>query len=161
RRSDHPVSRALNGVSAADLFEVQDFKAVQGGGVHGTIDGTEYFLGSSLWVEGRLLENGLSGPGQSTAADQHRKFEESGHTVAVLASDKKMLAMFAVADTVKDTSREAVEQLHSLGVQTAMVSGDNRAAADRIAGQVGIDAVHAQLLPVDKMETIRHYASKG
>ncbi len=160
-RSDHPVSNAIAQASSAPvpaLWPVQSFEAVPGGGVRGQIDGVAYRLGSDRWVLGQLPPDPRT---VDTVAEQAARLHAGGHTVAVLATDDRALALFAVADAVKPSSREAIEQLHALNVRTAMVSGDNETTARGIAGPLGIDAVHAGLLPEDKLRLVREYGERG
>jgi len=143
QRSDHPVSQALAAglVDQAAATEVQDFSAVPGCGVQARVDGQLYRLGKAGWIPG---------------ADSERlAHEQAGQTVSLLADAQgRVLALFAVADTIKPGSAAAVAQLHALGVKTVMLSGDNTATARAIAAQAGIDEARGQLLPEDKLEAI-------
>jgi Cd2+/Zn2+-exporting ATPase len=87
--------------------------------------------------------------------------QAQGQTVTVLAVGGRALALFAVADAIKPCSREAIRQLHDLGLHTAMLSGDNQHVAQAIAAQAGIDDVRAELLPQDKLDAIDHYETDG
>ncbi|MDS1141080.1 heavy metal translocating P-type ATPase [Pusillimonas sp. SM2304] len=170
-RSDHPVSqaiarsRALPSGAAEQKSEslplpqtVQRFEAVPGGGVRGELAGVPYLLGSESWVGGQVLRDAQA---VERLAERTAPLHAQGYTVTALAGPDRVLALFAVADTVKPSSREAIAQLHALNVQTAMVSGDHAAVAQGIAAQVGIDAVHAGLLPEDKLKLVRQYGSSG
>jgi Zn2+/Cd2+-exporting ATPase len=149
-RSDHPVSKAIaDSAEAARLapFPVDAFEAILGRGVRGKIDGTMYLLGNHRLVE----ELGIC----SEALDARlAMLERHGKTVVMLMDAERVLALFAVADTVKDTSRAAIAELHQLGVQTAMLTGDNPHTADAIAKQVGIDQAHGNQLPEDKLRAV-------
>lgn len=156
-RSDHPVSQAIANAYTGDaLLSVQDFQAVLGGGTRGYINGCEYWLGSHRWVESMF-----GGPKSLEAAAHVAALHEQGKTVAVLADASGMVALFAVADTVKPSTREAIDQLHALGVRTVMLSGDNIPTAQSIGRQVGIDRVQAELMPQDKLNAIEEYAAQG
>ncbi|MFT4100338.1 MAG: HAD-IC family P-type ATPase [Burkholderiaceae bacterium] len=149
-RSDHPVSRAVAAGLAAtpagpDRFE--DFESVTGRGVRAIVDGRRWSLGNRRWMR----ELGLSTAALDEAVDAQ---EREGRTVVCLADGRRVRALFAVADTVRATSAEAIAGLHALGVRTVMLSGDNEAVAGRIARSVGIDAVRAGLLPDDKRTEI-------
>ena len=156
-RSDHPVSGAI-AKAAVDkhltLFAVDNFAALAGRGVRGEIDGQVYHLGNHRLVE----ELGLCSP-----ALEERLFalEEQGKTVVLLLDASGPLALFAVADTVKESSREAIEQLHALGVKTLMLTGDNPHTARAIAAQVGIDQAQGDLLPTDKLKAIEALYAQG
>ena len=156
-RSDHPVSLAI-AKAAVDkhlsLLAVDNFAALAGRGVRGEIDGQVYHLGNHRLVE----ELGLCSP-----ALEERLFalEEQGKTVVLLLDASGPLALFAVADTVKESSREAIEQLHALGVKTLMLTGDNPHTARAIAAQVGIDQAQGDLLPTDKLKAIEALYAQG
>ena len=129
------------------LLDVADFEALLGRGVRGTIEGHRYHLGNH-----RLLEElGFCSPTIETALDH---LERQGKTVVILSDETKALALFAVADTVKDTSQAAIGELHELGVKTLMLTGDNPHTAEAIAAQVGIDEAKGSLLPTDKLSAI-------
>lgn len=148
-RSDHPVSRAVLGGAAGQpaLEFVEGFAALPGRGVRGSIGGREYVLGNHRLIH----ELGLC----SEALEARlQELERQGKTTVLLADDGKVLALAAVADAVRDTSRQAVGDLAALGVTTVMLTGDNARAAQAVAEQVGIDVVHAELLPQDKADAV-------
>jgi len=126
---------------------VQGFEALAGRGVRGAIAGQGYQLGNH-----RLLEE----LGLCTAEIENRldELERQGKTVIVLSDEARALALFAVADTLKDSSREAIASLHAMGVKTVMLTGDNQHTAQAIATQVGIDEARGDLLPTDKLATV-------
>jgi Cd2+/Zn2+-exporting ATPase len=146
-RSDHPVSKAVAlGLDGVPL-EVEDFSAELGFGVRGRVDGHEVALGNHRWIH----ERGQCSEELEALLHEH---EAQGQTVSVLADQERALALFAVADTVKDTSKQAVADLKSLGVRVVMLTGDNPSTASFIARQVGIEDVRANLLPQDKLKVI-------
>ena len=156
-RSDHPVSQAVAraaekaGIAPA---AVADFSAIGGRGVAGSIDGTRYQLGNHrLMHESGLCHDGLEA--------RFAAWESQGKTVVALADEQQVLALFAVADTVKASSREAVAELHRLGVNTLMLTGDNRHTAAAIAAEVGIDRADGNQLPEDKLAAIEVLAQSG
>jgi len=156
-RSDHPVSMAIALQGEADglaLDEVSNFQALMGRGVSGEVDGVLYHLGNHRLVE----ELGLCSPQLEEKLDA---LERQGKTVVVLLDGSGPLALFAVADTVKQTSREAIAELHQLGIRTVMLTGDNPHTADAIATQVGIDEARGNLLPADKLAAIEDLYAKG
>jgi Cd2+/Zn2+-exporting ATPase len=147
-RSDHPVSRAIAAGLPVGAAEVSNFKALPGRGVEGMIDGQQFVLGNH-----RLAEDmGLCGPRIEAQLKVH---EEAGRTVTLLASKTAVLALFAVADTIKETSRQAIQELRSLDIRTTMLTGDNVATAQAIAAQAGVDAAQGNLLPEDKLNAIK------
>ncbi len=151
-RSDHPVSKAISQGLADRRSEgaapVEAFGAVAGRGVQGNIDSNLYVLGNHRMME----ERGQCSPALEAALAVH---EAQGRTVTLLAGAQGVLGFFAVADTIRDSSREAVAELKALGVVPVMLTGDNTATARAIAAQAGIDDVRGNLLPEDKLTAIR------
>lgn len=147
-RSDHPVSKAIAQGLAMQASEVADFKALPGRGVEGTIGGVRLVLGNHRLIH----ERGLCSPALEAALALH---EQQGRTVTLLAEDKRVLALFAVADTLRATSRQAIADLKALGVTPVMLTGDNTATARAIAAQAGIDDARGDLLPEAKLEAIK------
>ncbi len=149
-RSDHPVSQAIARAAAEQsvaLYEVENFEALPGRGVHGNIDGRRYQLGNQ-----RLLaELGFGSPALEGTLDQ---LERQGKTAVILSDEHRVLALFGVADTLRESSKTAIDELHALGVKTLMLSGDNPQSAQAIARQVGIDKARGSLLPTDKLDAI-------
>jgi len=156
-RSDHPVSLAIANAAVDKNFTapiVDNFEALGGRGVKGEIDGQIYHLGNHRLVE----ELGLCSP---QLEEKLFALEKQGKSVVLLLDRAGPLALFAVADTVKETSREAIRQLHELGVKTLMLTGDNVHTAQAIAAQVGIDEARGDLLPTDKLQAIEDLYKKG
>jgi len=156
-RSDHPVSLAIARAaneSGIVLLDVADFAAILGRGVKGSIDGHTYQLGNHQLIE----DLGLC------SADIEAKLmplERQGKTAVLLANQTGVLGIFAVADTVRDTSRQAIAELHSLGVKTLMLTGDNAHTAEAIASEVGIDEARGNQLPENKLTTIEQLLKDG
>ncbi|SDS42558.1 Cd2+/Zn2+-exporting ATPase [Halopseudomonas litoralis] len=151
QRSDHPVSTALATQAAEQgvlLLEVDDFSVLLGRGSRGEINGRRYHLGNHQLLE----ELGLC-----TSAIEARieHLERQGKSVIILSEETRALALFAVADTVKASSVEAIRELHELGVKTLMLSGDNQPTATAIGALVGIDEARGNLLPTDKLAHIK------
>ena len=156
-RSDHPVSQAVAKAAEIDGLigeSVQEFEALPGRGVRGLIEGKAYSLGNHRLVE----ELGLCSKKLEARLDV---LERQGKTVVVLIDDQQVMALFAVADTVKDSSRNAIADLHQLGIKTAMLTGDNPHTAEAIAEQVGIDQVRGNLLPEDKLRAVEFFGAEG
>ncbi|MNO48930.1 putative cadmium-transporting ATPase [compost metagenome] len=156
-RSDHPVSLAIAQKAVQQnvlLDEVQAFEALLGRGVRGEINGQLYYLGNHRLVE----ELGLCSPQLEAQLD---RLERQGKSVILLLDRSGPMALFAVADTIKESSREAIEQLHELGIKTLMLTGDNPHTAQAIAAQVGIDQAQGNLLPADKLQAIEALYGKG
>ncbi|MFK3774335.1 heavy metal translocating P-type ATPase [Pseudomonas sp. NPDC089406] len=156
-RSDHPVSGAIAQFAKAQniaLSDVTEFAALAGRGVRGDINGQTYHLGNHRLVE----ELGLCSPELEAQLDL---LERQGKTVVLLLDRSGPLALFAVADTVKDSSRQAIAELHALGIKTVMLTGDNPHTAQAIAAQVGIDRAEGSLLPADKLASIEALYAQG
>ena len=153
-RSDHPVSKAIASGLDGETLLVERFVAEIGRGVQGSIDGHDYVLGNHRWIEDRK---------QCSSELEARMHEHEilGRTVTVLANSQGVLALFAVADTAKSSSKDAVAELRRMGVKTVMLTGDNPATAKAIADQVGITDVRANLLPQGKVDAIRSLAASG
>ncbi len=156
-RSDHPVSSALTEAAQRDGIElrnVENFEALPGRGCQGMTDGKVYHLGNH-----RLIHE------QGRCSDDLEArisiLEEQGKTVIVLTDEQSVHGVFAVADTVKESSQQAIVELHVLGIKTIMLTGDNVHTARAIAHQVGIDEARGDLLPEDKLTAIESLISKG
>ena len=146
--SDHPVSMAITqglGIQGNGLLE--SFAALPGRGIEAKAGGHSLILGNHRLIEDR----GLCSPQIEARLTAH---EAQGRTVTMLASSTQVLAIFAVADTIKESSREAIAELHALGVASVMLTGDNLATAMAIAKQAGIDDARGNLLPEDKLAAI-------
>lgn len=145
--SDHPVSKAIGQGLVQVKGEVLNFTALPGRGVRASVDGQTLVLGNHRLIE----ELGLCSPEIEARLSFH---EAKGRSVTLLASDTQVLAIFAVADTIKNSSRDALTDLHTLGVSSVMLTGDNAATARTIALQAGIDDARGDLLPDDKLAAI-------
>ena len=145
--SDHPVAKAI--ASGLNLPEngLTDFVALAGRGVEARTDGRKMTLGNHRLIE----ERGLCSAEIEACLNIH---ETQGRSVTLLASEQQVLAIFAVADTIKESSREALVELHQLGIASVMLTGDNSATASTIAKQAGIDDARGNLLPEDKLAAI-------
>jgi Cd2+/Zn2+-exporting ATPase len=156
-RSDHPVSKAIARQAQTEriaTLEVTQFEALPGRGTRGLMAGRQYQLGNHQLVE----DLGFCSPELESILFP---LEQQGKTVVLLCDDHQVLALFAVADTVKDSSREAIAQLHALGIKTLMLTGDNPHTAAAIAQQVGIDQAKGNLLPTDKLQAIEALLAQG
>lgn len=156
-RSDHPVSQAIAQAAQKAGFAptaVTDFEALPGQGVRGRVDGERYAIGNHrLMHELELCTPSLE--------ERLRALEADGKTVVGLMNQGRIMALFAVADTVKATSREAIAELHKAGIKTLMLSGDNQKTAEAIARQVGIDEARGDQLPEDKLRAVEEFTRAG
>jgi P-type Cu+ transporter len=157
RASEHPVAAAIAKAAAVDgsLPPVTDFSSTPGLGVQGTVEGHAVVVGRP-----RLLADwSVPVPDDLTyAADSARA---RGATAVVVAWDGVARGVVAVADTVKETSAEAVANLRRLGLSPMLLTGDNEAAAREVARQVGIDEVIADVLPQDKVDVVKRLQAQG
>lgn len=152
KQSEHPLAEAIYNYAkeeATPLQEVHSFKAIPGHGVQGEIDGKLYYFGNT-----RLMTETLNLPVEKYNRKINR-LEEQGKTVMTLATKDEILGIIGVADTIKETSREAVERLKKRGIEVYMITGDNERTANAIAKQVGIVNVIAEVLPQNKSEIIK------
>jgi len=153
--SEHPVATAIvNGYGNQPHATVQRFEALAGRGVRGDIDGQTYYIGNHRLA----TELGVASEPVRALLEQ---FEAQAKTAVVLATDQQALAVLAVADTVRDSSKQAVAELKRLGVEPVMLTGDNGKTAAAVAAQVGITDARGDLLPQDKLEAIEKLASQG
>ena len=152
-RSDHPVSKAIAQGLAVQPQEVNSFEAVAGRGVQGVIDGHPYILANHRWIEERS---------QCSAQLEARLavHEEAGRTVTILANRDRVIALFAVADTIKPSSIEAISEMKALGVVPIMLTGDNAATARTVGHQAGISEIRGNLLPEDKLKAIEEFQER-
>lgn len=153
--SEHPVATAIvNGYGDNSLATVQGFEALAGRGVKGDIDGHTYYIGNQRLA----TELGVMTDRASALLDQ---LEAQAKTAVVLATADQALAVLAVADTVRESSKQAIAELKRLGVEPVMLTGDNRKTAQAVAAQVGITDARGELLPQDKLEAITKLAEQG
>ena len=147
-RSDHPVSRAIAaGLPAGTPDAAQNLRALPGMGVEATIGGQRHVLGNLRLVR----DMGLADDALEQALMAH---ERQGRTVTLLATDRAVLALFAVADPLRGHAREAIGQLRAMGVHPVVLSGDNAATVQAVAQEAGIDDAHGGLLPQDKLDAL-------
>ena len=155
--SEHPLAEAIvEGIAARgiELPEAGSFEAIPGHGIRAVVEGKEVLAGSR-----RLLER--YGVAADRAEADLARFEEAGKTAMLVAVDREFAGIVAAADTIRETSREAVERLKAMGLDVVMITGDNERTAQAIARQAGIERVLAEVLPEGKAEEIRKLKSQG
>ncbi|GGF68729.1 copper-translocating P-type ATPase [Terasakiella brassicae] len=155
--SEHPLAEAVvEGAKQADLSLVpaHDVKAVTGHGISGTVEGRNVLIGTSKF----LSEQGVAVDGLIDIAEI---YTPKGKTPILIAIDGKAAAVFAVADKVKADSKEAIAQLHRMGLEVFMITGDNKVTAEAIAKEVGVDHVLAEVLPEQKAHEVQKLQSRG
>ena len=159
--SEHPLAEAIVKYAKEEsipLGEADSFRAIPGHGVQGAQNGITYYLGNRRMITDVV---GLSTDALLKIERKIRKLEESGKTVMILASPQEILGLIAVADTIKETTVEAVRALQDRHIKVFMITGDNRRTADAIARQAGIKNVLAEVLPEDKAEKIKKMQKTG
>jgi len=155
KNSEHPLAVAITEKAEAKNIvyrKVADFEVIEGKGLKGIIDGMQYYAGNLRLIE----ELGLQ-----YEKDLIDKLSKQGKTPVIFTDEKKVLATVAIADTVKETSADAVKQLHKLGIKVVMLTGDNVNTAKFIAEQVKIDMVFAEVLPQEKADKVKQLQSQG
>lgn len=156
--SEHPLAEAIYNYAQEEsitLRAVDKFQAIPGHGVEGTIDGVSYYFGNRKLITERL--NLLIDKVQKKLV----RLEEQGKTAMMLATSTELLGVVAVADTVKETSREAIAKLQRMGIATYLLTGDNQRTAQAIAQQVGITNVLAEVLPEHKANEVKKLQQAG
>jgi Cu+-exporting ATPase len=155
--SEHPLGEAIvraAGEKGLELVPVTDFTADPGHGIDGVVSGKKILLGNLRMTQKRGLKlNGLE--------EQANKLWEQGKTVMFLGIEGQAVGLIALADTLKPDAPDAVRQLHRLGIEVVMVTGDNRRAAEAIAREAGIDRVFAEVLPEHKAQEVKKLQSEG
>ncbi len=158
RHSEHPLAEAVirrAGAGAAEGKAVADFEALPGSGIVASVDGKSVVVGSARLMDEREI----------TISDAMRKGAEElagqGKTLMYVGMDGGAIGALAIQDPVKPSAARAIQRIHSLGIRTVMLTGDNRATAQAIASEVGISEVRAEVLPAQKAETIAQIQAEG
>jgi Cu+-exporting ATPase len=155
--SEHPLGEAI--VKAAEdkqlsLKSIENFNSIAGHGVEATIQGSRILLGTRKLME----DNGID---VSSINENMEKLESEGKTAMIVATEDNVIGLVAVADTLKENSKEAVEKLQKMNIEVVMITGDNRRTADAIASQLGIKRVLSEVLPGDKASEIKKLQDEG
>jgi Cu+-exporting ATPase len=155
--SEHPLGEAIVNRAKEEnipLISPKNFRAIAGHGIEATLDGRLLLMGNAKLMKDRgIPPNGLE--------KRAEELSNEGKTPMFVAIDQNPAGIIAVADTLKENSKEAVDALHKMGIEVAMITGDNRRTAEAIARQIGIDRVLAEVLPEMKAEEIRRLQAEG
>ncbi|MCE9567760.1 MAG: cadmium-translocating P-type ATPase [Planctomycetes bacterium] len=155
--STHPLARAIVAYAKAQSVDVplaEDFRILPGKGAVGRVRGTEYWAGSHRYLEERGQET-------SEVHDRLEAMSRAGQTVVVVGNDRHVCGFIALADRVRPESKQALADLRAAGIEhIVMLTGDNRGTAAAIAAEAGVDEVHAELLPADKVTKIEQLVAK-
>ncbi len=154
-KSEHPIAHAITAYAQEKNIQIkkaESFEAIKGQGLKGTIDGVTYFAGNERLAKDLNLK---------FDAEAFKNETQKGRTPVILATNQELLGVFFVADAMKDNAKEAVRNLHKLGIKIVMLTGDDKNTAAYIANQVGIDEVIAEVLPEDKLNAIKKLQNEG
>jgi P-type Cu2+ transporter len=157
RESEHPLAEAIlrrAEQARADSLSADGFENVPGHGAVATVDGRRVAVGNRRLMERAEVDLG-------PLADRREQLASGGRTVVMAAAGSRPLGLFAIADAPRETSATAIRALHDADVQVVMLTGDNRATAERIAGELGIDQVIAEVLPGDKAAKVAELQQQG
>ena len=155
--SEHPLGEAIVAKAkeqGAAFDEVTNFEAIPGFGIKGHVGETLVFLGNEKWMR----ENGLANEAMNEKANH---FAEQGKTPLYIGYNDAVQGLIVVADTVKESSARAIQTLHEMGIQVAMMTGDHERTAQAIAAEVGIDRVFSEVLPQDKANYVSKLQEEG
>ena len=163
--SEHPIAQAIARGAAAELAgsdeteqrlpEVESFMNTAGKGVSGIVDGLPVLIGTDALMRDWAIAS------STEAAEVKQRLEAAGKTVVLAAWDGQLRGVVAVADSLKPTSAEAIAEFRRLGLEPVLLTGDNQTVAEQIAREVGIERVHAQVLPGDKVAVIAQLQAEG
>ncbi len=155
--SEHPLAQAVVKSAEArglELSKAEGFQAIPGHGAEATVDGRHLFFGNRKLMNDRKV--GLGG-----LVERAEAMEGDGRTVVYVAIDGKLAGLVAIADAVRSSARQAVQSLQAQGVEVAMLTGDNRGTAERVASELGISTVFAEVLPDQKQDKVKELQAKG
>lgn len=153
--SEHPLAPAILAAAKKEditLKPVANFTVIEGQGVSGTVSGSKILVGSP--------KNQSEIEFSAEFKTKIIKLQNEAKTVIAVAQDERLIGLIAIQDAPKENAKQAISDLHQLGLKTVMLTGDNQQVADAIAGQVGIDQVIAEVLPVDKADAIKNLQKK-
>ncbi|WP_201715525.1 heavy metal translocating P-type ATPase [Rossellomorea arthrocnemi] len=160
-RSQHPLASAImkkaeeENITYSDV-QVEDFSSITGKGIKGIVNGTTYYIGSP-----KLFKELLTNDFDKDLEQNVTTLQNQGKTAMIIGTEKEILAVIAVADEVRESSKEIIQKLHQLGIKkTIMLTGDNKGTAKAIGGQVGVSDIEAELMPQDKLDFIKQLRSE-
>ncbi|NPD88936.1 MAG: copper-translocating P-type ATPase [Asgard group archaeon] len=156
--SEHSIAKAIVSKSEElqiELKDIDNFIAHPGKGIESSVEGTLYYFGNRKIAEDSNVSI------SEEISSKMEKLENDGKTVMILFSKDSILGLIAIADTIKQTSKEAIQELLKLGLSVVMVSGDNIRSATSIAKEVGIEEIHAEVVPSEKVDVVKKYQAKN
>ncbi|MFB6346031.1 MAG: heavy metal translocating P-type ATPase, partial [bacterium] len=143
-RSEHHLAEAITNEARERELEIQDvseFEAITAAGVKGDINGTQYYVGKPELLDREPPESFMN-------------LEEEGKTVVCVGTDEELMGIIAISDQIRPEAKEVISDLHDIGIEVVMITGDNERTAQSVAGELSIDHYHAELLPEDKVNEI-------
>lgn len=158
KKSEHPLAQAIIDEAKKnnlEFFEVKNFEAIPGKGAKGKIENKNILIGNRALIADNNIEI------NNEISQLIENFENQGKTAMIVAIENKIVGIIAVADTLKETSIEAVKKLRKIGKKVAMITGDNKRTAQAIANQLGIEKILAEVLPQEKSQEIKNLQSQG
>ncbi len=160
QRSHHPLAQAIvNYISQeypdANVVDVEQFEDISGKGVRAVVEQSELIIGT----ESLLVDEGVTM--DTSLMDDVAQWRQQAQTIALVAYDKHLVAVFGIRDEIKPQAVQVIEALHAMHIQTIMLTGDNQQTAEVIARELGIDDIRAQVLPQDKEVTIQELKDAG
>lgn len=158
KNSEHPLAEAIIKKAKKEnlnIIEPKNFEAIAGQGVSGEIEGKQILVGNEKLMEKFNITI------SEKVKNEKVRLENEGKTVMIIADGNNIIGLVAVADTLKETTKEAIQELHQLNIKTIMITGDNKRTAQAIAHQVGIDEVLSEVLPEDKASEIKKLQQQG
>ncbi|HZS18265.1 MAG TPA: copper-translocating P-type ATPase [Candidatus Udaeobacter sp.] len=156
--SEHPLARAIVNSAKEDKIELlnaRDFESITGGGVSGKLDGKTILIGREKF----LAESNVRFP--EKLKEDARRLQEKAQTTVWLAVNGNAAGVLGIADPIKPSTKQAVDELHAMGLKIIMCTGDNRRTAESVARELGIDDVRADVTPDEKIAIVRDLKSKG
>jgi len=160
-RSQHPLASAIMKKAEEENItysnvQVEDFSSITGKGIKGIVNGATYYIGSP-----KLFKELLTNDFDKDLEQNVTTLQNQGKTAMIIGTAKEILAVIAVADEVRESSKEIIQKLHQLGIKkTIMLTGDNKGTAKAIGGQVGVSDIEAELMPQDKLDFIKQLRSE-
>ena len=156
--SEHPLAKAIVAEAkrrGLSVFQITGFEALPGRGAQAVVNGNKIVIGGPRLVR----ETGLTLSPEIEKVTRAWAYQEK--TILYVVAEGRLLGAFALEDEIRPESREAIAELHQLGIRVAMITGDSRTVADSVARSIGIDEVAAEVLPVDKASAVKRFQSGG
>jgi Cu2+-exporting ATPase len=151
QNSEHPIAQGI--VKASDdLLEIEEFNSITGKGIEGKVEGISIKVVSPGYLEEQEIEQ---------PNDEYQTLSSQGKTVVFVIAEDKLIGAIALGDTIREDSRKAIEQLHDMGIQCIMLTGDNKQTAAYVAKELGLDDYFAEVLPNEKADKIKEVQSRG